>query len=88
MLGRRLAVAVAFAALTATPLAAAESDLVPHTRISITAAQWVGADGTFRHWPELEGDFTIAGDGAIRLPMVGTISSRRADGSGRRGRNR
>lgn len=70
-----LAVALAFAVSTATQLAAAETALVPHARVSITAAQWVEAEGAFRHWPELEGDFTIAGDGTIRLPMVGTISA-------------
>ena len=75
VLGRHLAAGVVFAASGFIQPAAADAALVPHTRISITAAQWVEAEGTFRHWPELEGDFTIGGDGTIRLPMVGTISA-------------
>lgn len=75
MMRRHLAIAVACATLSAAGPAAAETPLVPHARISITAAQWVEAEGTFRHWPELEGGFTIAEDGTIRLPMVGAVSA-------------
>ncbi len=75
VLRRHKAVAVAFAVLAISQSAAADDALVPHARISITAAQWIEAEGVFRHWPELEGDFTIGDDGTIRLPKVGTISA-------------
>ncbi|WP_299363826.1 polysaccharide biosynthesis/export family protein [uncultured Paracoccus sp.] len=73
--GRHLATVLAFTVLAATQLVASEIPLVPHARISITAAQWVEAEGAFRHWPELEGDFTIGADGTIRLPMVGAVTA-------------
>lgn len=52
----------------------ADPGLMPHARISITAAQWIASEGIFHHWPELEGEFTIGADGTLRLPMVGSVA--------------
>jgi hypothetical protein len=65
---------VAFASFwNCAPARAEPSLLPPHTRIRVTIVQWVSAKGSYEKWEALGGDFEIADDATVSLPVVGTL---------------
>lgn len=66
------------AALTfsvAGPAAAAGTgDLSPKTKIRVSIIQWMPTKGAYEKWDALGGEFTIAPDATLTLPVIGTLS--------------
>ncbi len=72
--GRLLGLALASAAALpylCGPAAAAE--LAAQTKLRVTVLQWMPMKGAYEQWPALGGDFTVAEDGTIGLPVIGTV---------------
>lgn len=61
-----------------SPVAAAETAdmlLVPFTKLRIKAYQLNPTRGEYIVWDTISGDFTVAPDGTISIPLVGTIDA-------------
>ncbi|MCB1447829.1 MAG: polysaccharide biosynthesis/export family protein [Rhizobiaceae bacterium] len=68
-------VALAFIALSAGRAAGAEGPgLLPHTRIRVAIVQWNAAHGAYEKWDAIGGDYEIADDGTVHLPVIGSVS--------------
>lgn len=63
-----LGAAVAHAADTAYQLG-------PMDKLRVRVAQWVPAEGVFRSWDALSGDYSVGADGSLSLPFVGSIAA-------------
>lgn len=63
-------------ALTGPAAKAAETayQLGPMDKLRIRVAQWVPAEGVFRSWDALSGDYSVGADGNLSLPFVGSIT--------------
>ncbi|WP_165217345.1 polysaccharide biosynthesis/export family protein [Affinirhizobium pseudoryzae] len=48
--------------------------LGPMDKLRVRVAQWVPAEGVFRSWDALSGDYSVGADGNLSLPFVGSIS--------------
>jgi polysaccharide export outer membrane protein len=57
-----------------SPLHAAE--LWPLTKVRLTVVQWVPAKGEFQRWDAINGEYVIADDGTVPLPVLGQIATR------------
>jgi len=48
-----------------------ESLIVPNTKLRVSVIQWMPTKGVFEPWSALGGEFMVAEDGQVRLPVVG-----------------
>ena len=67
-----LAIVVAMAAW-GEAAAASGITLTPLMKLRLTVTQWVEEEGQIRTWTELGGDLTVTDEGAINLPMIGSV---------------
>ena len=74
--------ALVLAAANGSSLAAAESRLWPNTNIRLTIVQWMPTKGTYDKWEALGGEFTIAQDATLSLPVIGRIAVENLDEAG------
>ncbi|WP_087587046.1 polysaccharide biosynthesis/export family protein [Nitratireductor soli] len=51
--------------------AADDFRLLPQTRIKISVVEWVEAQGEYREWTALNGEYAVSKSGMIALPLVG-----------------
>lgn len=68
--------ALALVALSAAggPAGAGIDELSPKTKIRISIIQWMPNKGAYEKWDALGGEFTIAPDETLTLPVIGTLS--------------
>ncbi|MGH6760742.1 MAG: polysaccharide biosynthesis/export family protein [Phyllobacterium sp.] len=73
----RLALALVFLALLfkAAPAGAEPYKLGPMDKLTIRVVEWQTAEGTFREWPTITGDYTIGPAGLLSLPFAGEIKA-------------
>ncbi len=73
---------LSFAALALPPSARAEGErLAPHTKLRVSVVQWVPSKGEYQRWEAVGGDFTVAANGTISLPLVGALNVSELDGA-------
>lgn len=58
---------------TAAPATAEAGKLLPQTKIRLSVVQWMPTKGTYERWEPLGGEFIVAEDGTVSLPILGTI---------------
>ncbi|MBD9374384.1 polysaccharide biosynthesis/export family protein [Rhizobium sp. ARZ01] len=56
------------------PAVAEAGKLVPQTRIRLSVVQWMPTKGIYEKWEALGGEYTVAEDGTVSLPVLGTVS--------------
>jgi polysaccharide biosynthesis/export protein ExoF len=56
-----------------SPASAAEYKLGPMDKLAIRVVEWRTAEGAFREWPALTGNFTVGPSGALSLPFAGEV---------------
>lgn len=61
--------------LTTSPVGAAEYKLGPMDKLSIRVVEWQTAEGTFREWPTITGDYTVGPSGSLSLPFAGELQA-------------
>lgn len=61
--------------LMAFPASAAEYKLGSMDKLSIRVVEWQTAEGTFREWPTITGNFTVGPSGALSLPFTGELQA-------------
>jgi polysaccharide export outer membrane protein len=59
---------------TAAPAVAEAGKLVPQTKVRLSVVQWMPTKGTYERWEALGGEFAVAGDGTVSLPILGTVA--------------
>jgi len=59
---------------TGVAQAADIQDLPPHTKIRVTVVHWNASSGTYERWDALGGDYDVAADRTVFLPVIGKIS--------------
>ncbi|WP_420961595.1 polysaccharide biosynthesis/export family protein [Brucella sp. IR073] len=68
-----------FALMALLPMAfsanAAEYRLGPMDKLSIRVVEWQTAEGTFREWPTITGNFTVGPSGGLSLPFTGELQA-------------
>ena len=52
------------------------SELWPLTKVKLSVIQWVPLKGDFQSWDAISGEYVIAGDGTVPLPVIGQVSTR------------
>jgi protein involved in polysaccharide export with SLBB domain len=76
MLTRRIwigsACSVMMAVLSASAQAA-DPRIVPETKLRVSVIQWMPTKGIYEQWTALGGEFVVNQDGAIELPVVGSV---------------
>lgn len=83
--GKRLgtvALALIWATTGYASQSAADARLWPNTSIRLTIVQWMPTKGIYEKWDALGGEFTIAPDGALSLPVIGRIAVEDLDEAG------
>jgi protein involved in polysaccharide export with SLBB domain len=70
------------AACLATPAQSSGSHLVPQTKLRLSVIQWMPTKGVYEQWQALSGEFVVAQDGTIELPVVGSVSVADLDSAG------
>ncbi|WP_295813369.1 polysaccharide biosynthesis/export family protein [uncultured Nitratireductor sp.] len=80
---RQVVAAIAFllavpVVLAANIAARAQDDfgLLPQTRVKIAVVEWVEAQGEYREWTALNGEYVISPAGTLALPLIGPIDAR------------
>lgn len=58
------------------PQTVAAAELWPLTKVKLTVVQWVPLKGDFQSWDAISGEYVIAGDGTVPLPVIGQVSTR------------
>lgn len=58
------------------PQAVDAAELWPLTKVKLTVIQWVPVKGEFQSWDAVSGEYVIAGDGTVPLPVIGQVSTR------------
>ncbi|PTM97199.1 SLBB domain-containing protein [Mycoplana dimorpha] len=58
---------------TAAPATAEAGKLLPQTKIRLSVVQWMPTKGTYERWEPLGGEFIVAEDGTVSLPILGTV---------------
>lgn len=53
---------------------AAAEDIGPQTKIQLTVIQWMPTKGVYEKWEALGGQFVVADDGTISLPVLGAVT--------------
>lgn len=66
---------LAFTSLSVGPSAGAEKPwLMPHTKIRVTIVQWNATTGAYEKWDAIGGDYEIADDRTVHLPVIGSLA--------------
>ncbi|WP_367715618.1 polysaccharide biosynthesis/export family protein [Nitratireductor sp. GISD-1A_MAKvit] len=60
-----------------TARAADEFLLLPQTRLRISVVEWMEAQGEYREWTALNGEYVISPAGTVALPLVGPVQTRK-----------
>lgn len=58
------------------------SPFTPQTRIRVTILQWMPTKGSYERWDSIGGEFSIADDGTVSLPVIGTLPVGDLDAAG------
>jgi protein involved in polysaccharide export with SLBB domain len=76
LFGRALAI-LALALHFTSALAHAQNGepfrVMPETRLKVTIVEWLAAQGEYKEWTALGGEFAVAADGIIDMPLIGTV---------------
>jgi polysaccharide export outer membrane protein len=59
---------------TGAPSAAEGGKLVPQTKIRLSVVQWMPTKGIYERWEPLGGEFAVAEDGTVSLPILGPVA--------------
>lgn len=51
------------------------SELWPLTKVRLTVIQWMPMSGSYERWDALSGDYMVSEEGAVPLPVIGSISA-------------
>jgi polysaccharide export outer membrane protein len=70
------------AASLSTPALSGGSQLVPQTKLRLSVIQWMPTKGVYEQWQALSGEFVVAQDGTIELPVVGSVTVANLDSAG------
>jgi polysaccharide biosynthesis/export protein ExoF len=54
---------------------AADYELGPMDKVSVRVIEWQTAEGTFREWPTITGDYRVGPSGTLSLPFAGEIAA-------------
>jgi polysaccharide export outer membrane protein len=65
-----------------TPAQSAESQFLPQTKLRLSVIQWMPTKGIYEEWGALSGEFVVARDGTIELPVVGSVPVGDLDSAG------
>jgi protein involved in polysaccharide export with SLBB domain len=82
VIARRLILLVLAAVMFAAPVAADGNELVPNTKLRVKAIQWNPAKGEYIQWDAISGEFTVAEDGTLFLPLLGAVPVEKLDNIG------
>lgn len=66
--------ALVFLAGAVPPALAGSAPLAPQTKIRVTIVQWMQSKGQYERWDALGGEYSVADDGTVSLPFIGSIS--------------
>jgi protein involved in polysaccharide export with SLBB domain len=47
--------------------------IMPETRLKVTIVEWLAAQGEYKEWTALGGEFAVAADGIIDMPLIGAV---------------
>jgi len=74
---KSLVLSFSLAAFAAASMAgsAAASELWPLTKLRLTVIQWMPMSGSYERWDAFSGEFVMSEEGAIPLPVLGSISA-------------
>ncbi|WP_185983288.1 polysaccharide biosynthesis/export family protein [Aureimonas mangrovi] len=74
---RALAAALALGALLAVPAGAQEGayTLGPMDMVKLRVAEWQTAEGAFRDWSSVTGDYSVSPSGTISIPFIGELAA-------------
>jgi exopolysaccharide production protein ExoF len=62
-------------ALMYAPASAADYELGPMDKVTVRVVEWQTAEGTFREWPTITGDYRVGPSGTLSLPFAGEIEA-------------
>ena len=65
-----------------TPARSDGPQLVPQTKLRVSVIQWMPTKGIYERWEALSGEFVVAQDGTIELPVVGAVPVGALDSAG------
>ena len=54
--------------------------LAPYTKLRLSVLQWNPIKGEYFRWDAIDGEYTVSQDGAISVPLVGSIYTANLDG--------
>ncbi|QIG51843.1 exopolysaccharide biosynthesis protein [Nordella sp. HKS 07] len=54
--------------------------LAPYTKLRLTVLQWNPIKGEYFRWDAIDGEYTVSQDGAISVPLVGSVHTANLDG--------
>ncbi|MBB3235393.1 polysaccharide biosynthesis/export family protein [Phyllobacterium endophyticum] len=54
---------------------AADYELGPMDKVTVRVVEWQTAEGTFREWPTITGDYRVGPSGTLSLPFAGEIEA-------------
>lgn len=74
--------ALVFLAGAVSPVLADGSPFAPQTKIRLTIVQWMPAKGQYERWDALGGEYTVSDEGAVFLPLLGSLSVGNLDNAG------
>ncbi len=60
--------------LQALPAAADEYRLATQDKLRVRVAEWQSAEGNFRDWSSVSGDYSVGPAGTISIPFIGELS--------------
>ena len=61
--------------LYAPAAGAADYELGPMDKVTVRVIEWQTAEGTFREWPTITGDYRVGPSGTLSLPFAGEIEA-------------
>jgi exopolysaccharide production protein ExoF len=61
--------------LFASAAEAADYELGPMDKVTVRVIEWQTAEGTFREWPTITGDYRVGPSGTLSLPFAGEIEA-------------
>lgn len=71
-----LLIALLCMAFTVLPAHSAPYELGPMDKLTIRVVEWQTAEGTFREWPTITGEYTVGPSGTLALPFAGEITAK------------
>jgi protein involved in polysaccharide export with SLBB domain len=70
------ALAAALPWIIAVPAQAADYQLEPQDKLRIRVVEWRSAESTSQEWTALSGEYSVAADGTVSLPLIGVVEAR------------